>query len=212
MVSKPILVLASFLSLFALIKVCSINDSRLCNPQVYSRSVYIGNGRGNGTGVILNDKYILTAKHVTNGEGRVIVAFAPGKIGIFPVLYESPDHDFAIVSNMPGSKQDKVKVNYNIVLQGTGCVVGNPVTGSFISANPIMLFISWAVGPGGEIDKYVVFLPRGVASGFSGGGIFNDKDELLTIVTWCGMAESICGGIPISTIETELARTKFKLS
>ena len=209
MANKYIIVFISIFTISVFIKLYQNVNTEIqpCNPYVYSRSVYVGNNRGNGTGVILNSKYILTAKHVTNGQGMVIVHRQEGEVGVFPVIYESSEHDFSLIANKSNNKDSVIKFNYNIISQERACSVGNPTTGSFISANPIMLFISWGLGPSGEIDKYTMFLPGGVEAGFSGSGIFNNKDELLSIVTWCGMGNSLCGGIPIQTVKLELAET-----
>ena len=182
-----------------------------CNEYIKSRSVFIGNLRGNGTGVILNSKHILTAAHVVADDKMIFVHTYHNHIGYMKVLYKSKEADFAIIAAIP-NQLDPIKIQRTPENNESLCVVGNPVERPFVSANPSVIGLSWWPGPDMEMKKYLMYSGRGVKPGFSGGGLFNAYNELLGIVNFCSFNNLICGGVPIHLIELELSQTEFKLN
>lgn len=91
--------LIGLLSLFALIGCASVSfDGGNLEDMAYNSSVIIGVENGHGSGVIIGKNYVLTAKHVVEGEKVVAVKFNDGRKPLpGTVAFVSPDTDFAVV-------------------------------------------------------------------------------------------------------------------
>ena len=181
----------------------------VCNDYVYSRSVYVGTNTGNGSGVILNNKYILTAKHVIKDSKRAYIQGPPYKGGHIygtRILYTSPTNDFALLENRESLTAPAYVTNFNTSPEKLeqGCVVGNPFDDTFVSANPVVIGILPDLDADGQLDTYLIFLGNGTKPGFSGGGIFDKQNRLVGIVNYCRMWGLVCGGEPINKIIGEL--------
>lgn len=145
-------------------------------------------GRGIGSGVIVNDQGdILTAHHVVAGASQIEVVFADGTRAAAEIAAEDPESDIAVLhpSRPPEIIVPAVLGNPGAMRIGDEAyVVGNPLgLAASMSAGVISGFDrSTRVQTGQRLDGLIQF-DTAVNPGSSGGPLLNRQGQVVGIVT-----------------------------
>jgi S1-C subfamily serine protease len=139
-----------------------------------------------GSGVIINTQgQILTALHVVQGGGDILVTFADGSQSSATVSTSDPDHDTAVLDT---AKPPGVIVP---AVLGGGVRVGDE---TFVIGHPLGLVDSLTAGvisgldrsfplPNGKTLDGLIQFDAAVSPGNSGGPLLNTKGQVVGIVT-----------------------------
>lgn len=165
---------------------------------------------GAGSGVILSeDGYILTCAHVISGAATITVTTSAGEEYPAAVIGSYMDGDIAVIKIEAEGLQAAVAGDSDqVLLAETVYAVGNPggtlsgsVTDGIISATDRTITVSVEEEPqppknpfysiASKIITLDVFqMSAAVSPGNSGGGLFNDRGELIGIVNAKSSGES----------------------
>jgi S1-C subfamily serine protease len=139
-----------------------------------------------GSGVVINTQgQILTALHVVQGAGNILVTFADGTQSSATVQSSDPDHDIAVLNT---AKPPGVIVP---AVLGGGVRVGDD---TFALGHPLGLVDSLTAGvisgldrsfplPNGRTINGLIQFDAAVSPGNSGGPLLNTKGQVVGIVT-----------------------------
>ena len=180
------------------------------NPIVVGITVKTTLGGGVGTGIILTeDGYIATNSHVVNGAKSITVRLYNGQECTATLIGESEMDDLAVIKipakGLPTAKlgaSSKVLVGDRVTAIGhpAGLEFGWTATYGRLSAVNRMVKIR---DNDGSMSKKMLLLQTDadVNSGNSGGPLFNDRGEVIGIITMklAGDYEGLGFAIPIST-------------
>ncbi len=139
-----------------------------------------------GSGVIINTQgQILTALHVVQGAGNILVTFADGSQSTATVQSSDADHDTAVLNT------DKPPSVIVPAVLGGGVRVGDE---TFVIGHPLGLVDSLTAGvisgldrsfplPNGRTLNGLIQFDAAVSPGNSGGPLLNSKGQVVGIVT-----------------------------
>lgn len=156
-----------------------------------------------GTGTVIAPHYILTASHVIEGADSVKI-YINGNSYTAIVVHASAIRDYAILYT-PDYFGTPVKLGSSIALKvGDGVItVGNPL--GLLNT----LGVGFVSAPASDAMKDAYMYIQSwtqVYSGNSGGGLFNDNDELVGVVVRHAMGAFYDFSVPIDEIKGNIDR------
>jgi S1-C subfamily serine protease len=145
----------------------------------------------NGAGVVISSKgHILTASHLVSSN--MIVIFSNGKRYKAVVVSDYPAHDIALLrineSNLPYAELSNDISEFSKVY-----LTGNPENKKILTTGKLDKSYKLTVNRDYKTVAYRYLAP--IRPGFSGGGVFNSKGELLGIMV--SMDDNKQGGYAI---------------
>ena len=163
--------------------------------------------KGLGSGVILSEGIIATNYHVVDEGEKFAISYSDNEKAVYhtsTVIFKDKETDIALILSPSTDKTPALIGNSNELLQGERLtVVGNPLgevntisLGSFIKMQDIG-------------DNTYINMDNPVFHGNSGGGLYNEKNELIGIVCAKGKDENNDAyAIPINEVKKLLANMK----
>jgi S1-C subfamily serine protease len=159
-----------------------------------------------GSGVAVNEDDILTNAHILQEFPGLVRVWQGGKRWRAFVSYLDRQNDICVLK-VPGLKANPAKVN-----SSTGFEVGDRV---FAVGAPRGLERSLSDGlvsgvrTIGDADTHVIQMTAAVSPGSSGGGLFDDKANLIGITTAClEGSQNLNFAIPITTLAEAISKSK----
>jgi S1-C subfamily serine protease len=149
--------------------------------HIPQRSVLVVRGDETGSGVILNDKYVLTAEHLAEGPVQVlrnapirVVKDMPAKDRVLnEVIKRDKLNDLALVGLPPTLK------GMADVPLANSVGVGDPVVCVSYPLGLEMLIF----GRVSRVEGGITYFDMNVARGSSGGGVYNGNGELMGMIS-----------------------------
>ncbi len=182
--------------------------SAMGNPVVVAISVKTGLGGGIGTGIIMTENgYIATNSHVVNGATEIIVQLYDGKKYKAELIGESEIDDLAVIKinakKLPCAvfgKSSEAVIGDSVVAIGHPAGLEFGWTSTFGRVSAINRDVKIRDTDGTMIKKMTLIqTDANVNSGNSGGPMFNDRGEVIGIITLklAGDYEGLGFAIPI---------------
>jgi serine protease Do len=180
------------------------------NRVVVAISVKTEKGGGVGTGIVMTeDGYIITNSHVVNGATEIVVQMYDGAKYRAELIGESEIDDLAIIKiEARGLETAKFGSSSNALVGDRVVVIGHPAgmefgwTSTFGRLSAINRDVKIRETDGTLIKKMTLIqTDANVNSGNSGGPMFNDRGEVIGIITLklAGDYEGLGFAIPIDT-------------
>lgn len=168
---------------------------------------YVTSGAGSGV-IISEDGYIITCAHVIDGASKITVELSNGETALAQLVGSYTDGDIAVIKIDKTGLTAAEIADSDQVLQGETCyAVGNPegrfsgsISDGIVSAlnRSITVQVESASGSSGNslydmfygggtttknIQLTVLQMTAAVSPGNSGGALFNDRGQLIGIVS-----------------------------
>ncbi|MDD4688286.1 MAG: trypsin-like peptidase domain-containing protein [Eubacteriales bacterium] len=180
--------------------VVEITTESVKTSMIYQQ--YVTEGAGSGV-IITKDGYIVTNNHVIEGASKISIRLHNGKVMEATLVGADAKTDLAIIKVNANDLQPAVMgSSAKLVVGETAIAVGNPLgsLGGTVT-NGIISALSRDIQVG---DTTMTLLQTNAAinPGNSGGGLFNDKGELIGVVSAKSSGVGIEGlgfAIPIDT-------------
>ena len=191
------------------------------NRVVVAISVKTDTGGGIGTGIVMtSDGYIITNSHVVNGANEIAVQMYDGTKYRAELIGESEIDDLAVIKiNASGLQAAKFGKSSDALVGDRVVVIGHPAgmefgwTSTYGRLSAINRDVKIRESDGTLIKKMTLIqTDANVNSGNSGGPMFNDRGEVIGIITLklAGDYEGIGFAIPIDTAMPLLTALKEK--
>lgn len=175
------------------------------NVEITGSGIFGGTKQGAGSGVIFReDGYVLTNNHVVQGADKITVITSDEKEYKAVVVGTDRTSDVAVLKiNADGLNAAKMGNSDELRVGDTAVAIGNPLgTLSGTVTSGIISALNRNVSVEG-MDMTLIQTNAAVNPGNSGGGLFNDKAELIGLVNaGATSAEGVGFAIPINDVVT----------
>ncbi|MDP2873905.1 MAG: serine protease, partial [bacterium] len=188
-------------------------DAKL--PDYEACTVRIIDEYGEGSGFILNeDGYIVTNAHVVTKTLKPKVVYLGGGFAAANVVYHDPNKDIAIIKVDPGSAPSKcppVTPQIDVISGSNVTFLGYPLGHSLPGPPSVGMGYVSAVRYADEYQANVYQIGAAINSGNSGGPVFNDRGQLVGIITaTVGYFTGLGVVLPAGQVNMALAAAKDK--
>lgn len=177
--------ITTLMGAFILMTVAACSSiSGFSDPHLYRAStVEVSNGKGHGSGVVLDATHILTANHVVKDAGELEIMFGNGDKVKGHASQTFADLDMAIVEvdAMP-KYAEAVKVNCSELAWGEKVTtVGFPMYDKYVASVGIITSVD-KKSDDEKVAPYLLSTDASIVPGMSGGPAFNNDGEVVGFI------------------------------